>query len=157
MGAIASQITSLTIIYSTVYSGTFQRKHQSSALLAFVRGNCGEFTAYRCFHLMTSSWRDRMYFHRTWILLSAIKLITCYYSLEKHFWIFFYKSTCYILKIVPLLTPVNNTLHRFNAKCVEKCVAQRVPITHLPLDEMNAISRTTFLNAFSWMKNSIFD
>ena len=38
MGAIASQITSLTIVYSTVYSGTDKRKHQSSASLAFVRG-----------------------------------------------------------------------------------------------------------------------
>ena len=38
MGTMASQITSLTIVYSTVYSGTDQRKHQSSASLAFVRG-----------------------------------------------------------------------------------------------------------------------
>ena len=38
MGEMASQITSLTIVYSTVYSGTDQRKHQSSASLAFVRG-----------------------------------------------------------------------------------------------------------------------
>ena len=38
MGEIASQITSLTIVYSIVYSGTDQRKHQSSASLAFVRG-----------------------------------------------------------------------------------------------------------------------
>ena len=37
MGAIASQITSLTIVYSTVYSDADQRKHQSSASLAFVR------------------------------------------------------------------------------------------------------------------------
>ena len=36
MGAIASQITSLTIVYPTVYSGADQRKHQSSASLAFV-------------------------------------------------------------------------------------------------------------------------
>ena len=36
MGATTSQITSLAIIYSTVYSGTDQRKHQSSASLAFV-------------------------------------------------------------------------------------------------------------------------
>ena len=35
---MASQITSLTIIYSTVYSDGDQRKHQSSALLAFVKG-----------------------------------------------------------------------------------------------------------------------
>ena len=38
MGATASQITSPTIAYSTVYSGADQRKHQSSASLAFVRG-----------------------------------------------------------------------------------------------------------------------
>ena len=38
MGAIASQITSPTIVYSTVYSDTDQRKRQSSASLAFVRG-----------------------------------------------------------------------------------------------------------------------
>ena len=38
IGAIASQITSLTIVYSTVYSDADQRKHQSSTSLAFVRG-----------------------------------------------------------------------------------------------------------------------
>ena len=38
MGAMASQITSLTIVYSIVYSGAGQRKHQSSASLAFVQG-----------------------------------------------------------------------------------------------------------------------
>ena len=38
MGTIASQITSLTIVYSTVYSDADQRKHQSSASLVFVWG-----------------------------------------------------------------------------------------------------------------------
>ena len=38
MGTIASQITSHTIVYSTVYSGADQSKHQSSASLAFVWG-----------------------------------------------------------------------------------------------------------------------
>ena len=37
-GAIVSQITSLTIGNSTVYSDAGQRKHQSSAPMAFVRG-----------------------------------------------------------------------------------------------------------------------
>ena len=36
--AMASQITSLTIVYSTIYSGADQRKHQTSPSLAFVRG-----------------------------------------------------------------------------------------------------------------------
>ena len=38
MSAIAPQITSLTIVYSIVYSGADQRKHQSSSSLAFGRG-----------------------------------------------------------------------------------------------------------------------
>ena len=39
MSQTVSQITSLTIVYSIVYSGTDQRKHQSSASLAFVWGS----------------------------------------------------------------------------------------------------------------------
>ena len=38
MGAITSQITSLAIVCSTIYSDADHRKHQSSASLAFVRG-----------------------------------------------------------------------------------------------------------------------
>ena len=38
MGAMASQITSLAIVYLAVYPGADQRKRQSSASLAFVRG-----------------------------------------------------------------------------------------------------------------------
>ena len=64
MGPIASQITSLAIVYSTVYSDADQRKHQSSASLAFVRGiHRGPVNSphkwpvtRKCFHFMTSSW-----------------------------------------------------------------------------------------------------
>ena len=38
MGTMVSQMTSLAIVYSTVYSGADQRKHQSSVSLAFVWG-----------------------------------------------------------------------------------------------------------------------
>ena len=64
MGAIASQITSLAIVYSAFYSGVDQRKHQSSASLPFVWGihrdrwiprTKGQLRG-KCFHLMTSSW-----------------------------------------------------------------------------------------------------
>ena len=63
MGAIASQITSLPIVYSTVYSDADQKKHQNSASLAFVWGihrdrwiprTKGQLRG-KCFHLMTSS------------------------------------------------------------------------------------------------------
>ena len=48
MGPIASQITSLTIVYTAVYSGADQTKHQSSASPAFCAENSpgtGEFPA----------------------------------------------------------------------------------------------------------------
>ena len=63
MTTIASQITSLTVVYSTVYSDADQSKHQSSASLAFVWGihwdrwiprTKGQLRG-KCFHLMTSS------------------------------------------------------------------------------------------------------
>ena len=38
MGAMTSQITRLTIVYLTLHSGADQRKYQSFASLAFVRG-----------------------------------------------------------------------------------------------------------------------
>ena len=64
MTTTASQITSLTVVYSTVYSDADQRKHQSSASLAFVWGIHRDWWIPRtkgqlrgkCFHLMTSSW-----------------------------------------------------------------------------------------------------
>ena len=64
MSLIASQITSLTVVYSTVYSDADQRKHQSSVWLAFVWGihrdrwipRTKRQLRGKCFHLMTSSW-----------------------------------------------------------------------------------------------------
>ena len=57
MGTIASQIASVSIDYLSVSTGTDQRKHQSSASLAFVRGiHRHKWSVTRkCFHLMTSS------------------------------------------------------------------------------------------------------
>ena len=66
MTTIVSQITSLTVVYSTVYSDADQNKHQSSASLAFVWGihrdrwiprTKGQLRG-KCFHLMTSSCRE---------------------------------------------------------------------------------------------------
>ena len=63
MTTIASQITSLMVVYSTVYSDADQSKHQRSASLAFVWGihrdrwiprTKGQLRG-QCFHLMTSS------------------------------------------------------------------------------------------------------
>ena len=64
MATMASQITILTVVYSTINSDGDQRKHQNSASLAFVWGihrdrwiprTKGQLRG-KCFHLMTSSW-----------------------------------------------------------------------------------------------------
>ena len=59
MSMIASQITGVSIVYSTIYSGAHQRKHQSSVSLAFVRGIHRSPSQWRenCFHLIMSSWK----------------------------------------------------------------------------------------------------
>ena len=65
MSAMASLITDVSIVFSSVCSGADQRKRQSSALLALCEGNppvTGGFLSQRAsnedfvFHLMTSSW-----------------------------------------------------------------------------------------------------
>ena len=60
MSAMASQITRVSTVWLTVCSGADQRKHQSFALLAFVRGihrwsvdSPHKEWRGKCFHLMT--------------------------------------------------------------------------------------------------------
>ena len=80
MTTMASQITSLTVVYLTVYSDADQRKHQSSASLAFVQGihrdrwiprTKGQLRG-KCFHLMTSSWSCL----KTWTVLCGFNSST---------------------------------------------------------------------------------
>ena len=73
MGAIASQITSLMIVYSMVYSDADQRKHQSSALLCLCAGNSRTSGQLRgnFFLLMTSSWRGNS------ISTTKVNLFSC--------------------------------------------------------------------------------
>ena len=67
MGAMACQITRLTIVYSTVYPGEDQRKYQGSASLATVRGIHRSSVnsphkwpvTRKIVHLMTSSWNRK--------------------------------------------------------------------------------------------------
>ena len=54
MSAKVSLITSLMIVYSTVYSDTDERKHQNSVNSP----HKGPATR-KCFHWMTSSWRQK--------------------------------------------------------------------------------------------------
>ena len=61
--------TSLMIVYSTVYSGADQRKHESSASTGLCAGNSpvtGEFHAQRASNaeFVSISWRHHDYFHK---------------------------------------------------------------------------------------------
>ena len=86
MTTMASQITSLTVVYSIVYSDADQNKHQSSASLVFVWGihrdrwiprTKGQLRG-KCFHLMTSScWYSVCI---TWISREAPNLQTGTYK-----------------------------------------------------------------------------
>ena len=78
MTTMASQITSVTVVYSTVYSDADQRKHQSSASLAFVWGihrdrwipRTNVQLRGKCFHLMTSSCIN----YKLWWLVISCKV-----------------------------------------------------------------------------------
>ena len=118
MGAIASQITSLTIVYSTVYSGADQSKHQSSASLAFVRG------IHRGPVNSPHKWPvTRKMFPFDDVIMRITCRLGCDYSSllslnssppgqnGSHFagdifrWIFMIENFCYLIKISPTFVP----------------------------------------------------
>ena len=68
MTTMTSEITSLTGVYSTVYSHADQIKHQSSASLAFV---CGEFTGTGEFPEQRASYAENVSIWRRHHVLQA--------------------------------------------------------------------------------------
>ena len=106
MSAIASQITSLTVVYSTVYWD--QSKHQSSTLLAFVWGihrdrwiprTKGQLRG-KCFHLMASLWFGSFLWHFRQKCLETGIIHSCLLAAIQH--------AC---KLFPLTTAI--TLEQF--------------------------------------------
>ena len=90
MSAMASQITSISMVCSTVCSGADQRKHQSSASLAFVKGihwwpvnspHKRPVTRKR-FHLMTSS----CHIYACWWLLMMVESHSSLENVDKIYW-----------------------------------------------------------------------
>ena len=107
MTTMASQITSLTVIYSTVYTDADQRKHQSSPSLDFVWGTHrdrwiprteGQLRG-KCFHLMTSSWSN------LYILYECCAVIL--YLKNKHQINYFHKSHVIMIYLTNTITPVH--------------------------------------------------
>ena len=138
MTTIGSQITSLAVVYSTVYSDAYQRKHQSSASLAFVWGihrnrwiprTKGQLRG-KCFHLMTSSWTiwDIFVLHRVYYQRGVVDIYchhpavtnTCYtlicltqYLIDSEFYLFYVKT----LYTAPLPFPLCNIFMTTDKRC----------------------------------------
>ena len=108
MSAMASQITSLTIVYSIVYSGTDRRKRQSSASPAFV-------------------WETHW-----WTVNSPHKRPVTRKMFPFDDVIIYIALTSYFLKILPLSTLLGqrlininafiNIIHRNELLCVDKAM-----------------------------------
>ena len=145
MDAIASLLTSLTIVYTTVYSDADQSKHQSSALLAFVWGihrdrwiprTKGQLRG-KCFHLMTSScmvvacsrWHphNAQDFHYDVLILSAGSMQDKQIDENKFEWMIHY-----------IYNSANNYMGQNGHNIAENA--------------FKLICLATFSNAYAWMK-----
>ena len=169
MGAVASQITSLTIIYSTLYSDADRRKHQSSVSLAFVReihqspvNSLHKWPVTRkvfpfddVIMRPVSDWDSPIYINicmdvkqrappdRDWHF-SVISV--CPTQWRKHC-----QTSVYSLNMISSLNMICTKPNCSNIRWI-LCVLRSNTINTLRTRQMNAISQTTFSNGFSWMK-----
>ena len=113
MRAMASQITSLRTVYPIVYWGADQRKHQSSASLAFVRRihrGHGEFPAQRASHAESVSIWWRHHGTRYCGLLATVSASAIHFSMPRNMIIlyfrlpYFYVLVLYFLHSTSLLS-----------------------------------------------------
>ena len=167
MSAMASQIISLTIVYSTVYSGADQRKQAPRHWSLW-----GEFTGDRwipltkgqslgkCFHLMTSSWTTRAVILTTFPFLWYVYL---FYALLS--WscisnsLFCQYDHCPVIsgwcwlgwKLLDMMRYHFTWCPRY-LKHYDGITWTHSALTHWGRDKMDAISQTIFSNAFCWMK-----
>ena len=79
MGAIASQITSFTVVYSIVYSDADQRKYESSTSLAFVLAICAGKPVTRKIFTFQIDWK-------LWTRLSGLKISDRSYMIVARHW-----------------------------------------------------------------------
>ena len=119
---MTSKNTNLTIVYSSVYSGADQRKHQSSASLAFVGGihrwpvnslHKGAVTR-KCFLLMTSSFWKK--------IQNGIYHLWCWYTVVS--WTLYrcprIRQSCRIQSMYNTMRPRHNGRHF--ADDIFKCI-----------------------------------
>ena len=88
MGTIASPITSLTIVYSIIYSGTDQRKTSKLRVTGLCEGNSpvtGEFPAQKASNAQNDSiwWRHHLCHALIWLILMETTSPTFRYTLSQ--------------------------------------------------------------------------
>ena len=178
MNAIASQITGVSIVSSPVCSGTDQRKHQSSASLTFVREihlslvnspHRGPLTR-KMFPFDGVIMLDRHIFaHATTTELQCHVencsdfFLNILYLSKRNFHRFLIAMGKVLVK--QACRHGNETKHLVNqcshcsvtlaCEFIFSCCASssdNIFLIHWGRDKMDAISKTTFLTAFSWMK-----
>ena len=148
MGAIAYQITSLTIVYSIVYSDADERKHQSSASLTFVRGfhrgpvnSPHKWSVTRkmfpfddgIMNCTTSTPRHRL--NLCWLIFNLIFII---WNMS----VILFLSQC-------LSFPLQQWVMAQKEVIWQQQKIYQAKLTHWGRDKIAAISQTTFSNAFS--------
>ena len=120
MSAMASQITSNTVVFSTIYSGRYQRKRQGSAPLTFVRGihrwpanspHNGPVTQ-KCLHLMMSSRTARWgATFSSWRTTTLTKIIYMYIYIYKRSFICKYFVTLISCRTITIYLTYHNRRH----------------------------------------------
>ena len=118
MGAIASQITSCTIVYSTICWDAVQRKHQSSASLAFVRGIHREpvnsphkWPVTRSFDVSILSWQKKL--KEMWLCRYLFTLKTIFYTnvllfVDKRIFWYMHPFLCKVLSELLLFEDIHD-------------------------------------------------
>ena len=151
MGTMASQITSLTIVYSTVYSGADQRKLQSSASLAFVWGiHRSPVNSQHKWPVTRKMSRREMLRNKTF---PDTPLALLYdgstfkkFRLHNDGTTFLYEIWYTIIDMILKIRAVTE-----ECTCPPGFGSRVSSFNSSPLDEMAAISQTIFSYAFSWM------
>ena len=145
MTTMASQITSLTDVYSTVYSDADQRKHQSSASLAFVWGIHQDWWIPRtkcqlrgkCFHLMTSScveWVNLLYSCRLNFGENVFNCNCKMYSLQQYMLI--YNAVATVLNASEVIGHDNINYNYNGFNCGYPMGLRGNPLIQVPVDAL---------------------
>ena len=126
MSTMASQITGLTIVYPIVYLSADQRKHQSSALLAFVRG----------IHLRPVNSRHKGLVTRKMCPFDDVIMNKCcgYKSIRNGYWTSNKFSGTYYINFIA--AAIFNSLTHWRCCCNFCCVGR---VIHISLSNLTTI------------------